>query len=603
MAGETLDTSSDVWSLGVVLFRLLTGRSPYGAGALARAADPGERATLTPPSASAALRAAPDAAAPAAASWPIRARELRGDLDVILGRALEPDRARRYRTVAELEDDLRRYLDGRPVLARPDALGYRLSKFVRKHRIVVSATAAGALSLAAGAAVAVWQAHRARRERDAADHARRRSEALVDFMLGDLQEKLEPSHRLDVVADLAHAVAESLDGIPAAERTSVAIAQRARVLMHLADTLQLQGHPTRAAAELRRAIELLTQLVSQSAALPEIAIQLGQARNQLVRSLGDGGDLRGAAEAARAAVRGWRSLLEARPEEPEARVGLADALNEAGRLLLFSGSTLEARQGHLEAIALLDSLPPAVLSRRDVAIKLYNAHQYAGRGNEFAGELEGAIDQYTIGIEQASAYSAANPHDILARHQITTVTNDLGRTLRKMGRLPDATAAFGRALVITEEVVERDPGNNHLHCDLAACHGYLGRVHEMAGELEAALDEFRAQIAIFDRLVAIDPENGSWNGFHAGALTSEGRALMGLGRLDEAAVRHRRALAMRERALEAGRPRRHGWSRGGRESARARPRRGARGPRRCRAVRVDAGRGAPQRRRSVAPTS
>jgi non-specific serine/threonine protein kinase/serine/threonine-protein kinase len=549
VAGEALDTASDVWSLGVVLFRLLTGRSPYGAGTLARAADATERATIAPPSASTVLRGAPDGDASAAAAWPIRARELRGDLDVILGRALEPDRARRYRTAAELQDDLRRYLDGRPVLARADALGYRVGKFVRRHRIGVSATVAGALALAAGAGVAMWQAHRARRERDAADRARQRSDGLVDFMLGDLQQKLEPSHRLDVVADLARAVAESLDAIPDAERTSVAIAQRARVLVQLADTLQLQGHPQRAAAELRRAIELLTTLAAESAAPPEIAIRLGLARTLLARNLADGGDPRGAAEEARAAVRDWRSLLEARPDDPEARVGLADALNEAGRLSLISRNAREVLQCHLEAIALLESVPPAVLARREVARLLYHAHQYAGRGHEFAGELEAAIDQYTVGIDQASAYAAANPDDVLARHQITTVTNDLGRTLRKMGRLTDATAVMERALAITQEVVERDPGNNHFLSDLAACRAYLGRTHEMAGDLQIALDEFRAEVAIKERLVAIDPENGSWSSYLAFGLTSEGRALMGLGRPEEAAARHQRALALRERAL------------------------------------------------------
>ena len=369
-------------------------------------------------------------------------------------------------------------------------------------------------------------------------------------MLGDLQEKLEPSNRLDVVADLARAVAESLDTVPAAERTSVSLAQRARVLTQLANTLNLQGHPKQAEAELRSAIELLTQLVTESSAPPEIATRLAAARTLLVRLLADGGHSRDAAAAARAAVRGWRSLVAARPQDAEARVGLVGALNEAGRALLVSEDVLEARSGHLEAIALLETLPPEVLSRREVAMQRYAAHEYAGRSYEFAGEFEAAVEQYRIAIEQASAHSAASPTDLAGRYEIGSITNDLGRALRKMGRLAEATAAFERALAITEEVAQRDPGNRYVRSDLAACHGFLGRVHEVGGNLQAALAEFRADVAINEQLLAIEPENGSWNGFFAGALTKEGRVLMGLGRLEEAAERHRRALAVRQRTLE-----------------------------------------------------
>ena len=549
LAAEPTTTATDVWGLGALAFELLAHEPP---SSRRRGLDAAEAAVaysrdfdLTPRLSTRALEVG--GATAAALRW---ARRLRGDLDTIVGKALAREPERRYPSAEAFADDLRRHLDGRPVLARADALGYRVGKFVRRHRIVVSASAAGALSLAAGATVALWQAHRARRERDGAERARQRSESLVDFMLGDLQERLEPSNRLDVVADLARAVEESLDAIPDAERTSVSIAQRARVLMQLANTLNLQGHPKQAEAELRRAIELLTRLVSESPAPPEIATRLASARTLLVRLLADGGHSRDAADAARAAVRGWRSLVAARPEDPEARVGLVGALNEAGRALLVSEDALEARQGHLEAIELLETLPAHVLARREVAMQRYNAHEYAGRSFEFAGDFEAAIEQYGVGIEQASAYSAANPTDVAARYEIGTITNDLGRTLRKMGRLAEAIAAFERALAITEEVAERDPGNHYFRSDLAACHGFLGRVHEVGGNLDAALDEFRADVAINEQLVAIEPENGSWNGFYAGALTKEGRVLMELGRLEEAAARHQQALALRQRALE-----------------------------------------------------
>ena len=139
----------------------------------------------------------------------------------------------------------------------------------------------------------------------------------------------------------------------------------------------------------------------------------------------------------------------------------------------------------------------------------------------------------------------------MARHQVSVVSNDWGRALRRSGRLDEASAAFARALALTEEVIERDPSNPFYVADLAACHAFLGRVHEMRSSFEAALREFRADVDINTRLVEAEPENGSWRGFLADALTNEGRVLMELGRLDDALARHQSALEQRRRALDS----------------------------------------------------
>jgi non-specific serine/threonine protein kinase/serine/threonine-protein kinase len=483
---------------------------------------------------------------PEARRWVAR---LRGDLDTIVGKALAVDPARRYPSADALADDLRRHLEGRPVKARPDSVGYRFGKFVRRHRLGAAAALFVALSLVAGTTVATWQAHEARRERDIAERARGRNERLIDFMLGDLQEKLEPSNRLDVVAGLEGAVLKSLDAIPTAERTAVDAAQRARVLRQLASTLQFQGNPKAAEQRLRQAISLLSPLARGAAPPPEVGYRLAEARTELVRMLSDEGDAVAATEAAHVAIREWRTLLAVNPGDPERKVGLAHALNEGGRVFLVAGHNDDARRSHLEAITLFDSLPPTVRDSRDVAIDRFNARLYAGRTLESTGELAAAAEQLRIAIAQATALSAANPKDIYARHQVSIVTNDMGRVLRKTGRLAEARDAFTKALAITEEVVARDPGNLFFRSDLSACHSFLGRVHEMEGDLEAALTEFHADAAINEELTAKQPDNGSWRGFLGDALTNEGRALMGLHRLPEALAIHQRALALRESAL------------------------------------------------------
>ena len=150
IAGGPVTTASDVYSLAVLLYTLLTGTSPY-AGASGFAYDP-ERviATYEPPLAS----AAPGVDAR-------NARLLRGDLDNILRKALEKDAGRRYATVDEFAADLRSYLERRPVRARPASLLYRTRKFVARHRVGVAAALVTAVAVAGGAAATLWYAHRA----------------------------------------------------------------------------------------------------------------------------------------------------------------------------------------------------------------------------------------------------------------------------------------------------------------------------------------------------------------------------------------------------------------------------------------------------------
>ncbi|RZL40719.1 MAG: serine/threonine protein kinase [Rubrivivax sp.] len=163
--GEPLGTASDVYSLGVLAFELLAEVRPYR---LSR----GTTAELE-----AAIRQAEPPRASDVAAQPALKQALRGDLDAILARALKKDVAERYPSVDAFAADLQRHLRGEPVLARPDSAGYRLAKFVGRHRLAVGMGAALTLSVLAGSALSVWQAQVAReQERRATSEVRRQTE-------------------------------------------------------------------------------------------------------------------------------------------------------------------------------------------------------------------------------------------------------------------------------------------------------------------------------------------------------------------------------------------------------------------------------------------
>jgi serine/threonine-protein kinase len=171
--GEPATTATDVWALGVILHELLSGVRPYRGSY--KSSGEIERAIL---------EAAPSRPSTHAVEQSLR-RRLRGDLDAIVLKALRARPEDRYPSAEALASDVRRHLEGLPVIARGETATYLLRSFVRRYRLAVAASALGLAVVLAGLAGTLWQAHRARQEA-------RKAEQVQDFLLGLLQ-SFDPS--------------------------------------------------------------------------------------------------------------------------------------------------------------------------------------------------------------------------------------------------------------------------------------------------------------------------------------------------------------------------------------------------------------------------
>lgn len=280
--GEIVLVASDVYSLGVILYELLTGVLPYRI----TTESPLEIAkiinSVEPPKPSDAVSEQRTGDEKVNTQFQIKYPNLKGDLDTIILKALQKEPSRRYGSVEQLANDISLYLKGKPISARPDTFTYRIGKFIKRNQILVAATSLILLAIFSGTGIAVWQAVKAEKQRDLAEKHFNSVQELADkvvFRYHDEVAKLPGSTALreELVGDAL----KYLDALSADEIADDSVMLKAaKAYRKIAD---VQGHPTDAnlgkasdaIVSLQKSIDIFEKLAAGSPDNYEVKRELG----------------------------------------------------------------------------------------------------------------------------------------------------------------------------------------------------------------------------------------------------------------------------------------------------------------------------------------
>ena len=492
--GKEITTSSDVYSLGVVLYELLTGQRPYRL-------DTGSPEEIT----GAVVGQRPER--------PSTKARLHRDLDDIVLTALRKEPERRYASAEQLGEDIRRHLEGLPVQASPDSFGYRAGKFVRRHRAGVAASVLVAASLVGGLGLSLWQMRAAQRERSRAQgHLAQVRKLATSFLF---------EHH-DAIKDLA--------GSTPARKLLVE-----RGVAYLDLLSKEAGGDTAFARELAEAYQKLGSLQG---------------------GMGNEGSL-GATEMALESYRksfALREALAAKKEaNPKDRNALAQGHLAMGQLVLKLGRKSETLAHFRKATAIREALVAENPADGDMKNDLGIAYHFLSTGLYEIGDAPGRIEALRKEAGIFAEAASLKPADKKLRRNLALAYQYLGSALSTQTArrsavydLPAAAEALEKARPIQEALCAEDPGNATYKKDLSSTYSELGHLLHLMGSNEKSVESYRDCLRIREALAAADPNDITVRRLLTAAQTRLGFALTTVGAHAEAVDHGRNAVLRAE---------------------------------------------------------
>jgi serine/threonine protein kinase len=571
-----VDTRADIYSLGVLLYELLTGTTPLERQRFKEAAWDEIRRMIReeePPRPS--MRLSSIDTLPSLATFrhtePAKLKKLvRGELDWIVMKALEKDRTRRYETASGFARDIQRYLDDEVVEARPPSTGYRIGKFVRRHRGQVIGAGLVMLALLAGIAGTTWGLFReARAKTRLAASLDRETKANADLSTANFKVQARYDLAVDAVKTFHTGVSEDfllkeekfkdlrnrllksasdfygkLSALLGEETDRASRRALAQSNFELAELTGRVGRKEDALAAHRAVLVAREALAAELGAETGVKAEVGRS----LTALGSLLDATGNTDQALVAYRRSESLLASLAgSELAARAALAACRSQTGLLLSRRGKTDEALAAYRQARADQEVLAAAPGSandvRRDLADTVFRIGTllwYASR----AGRLSDAEAECRTALAIRQKLVDDNPAVTEFRSSLAQSHFGLGSALIFTGRLSEAEAEYGTALAIRQKLADDNPAVAQFDMDLAATHHNLGILLPARGKSSEAEAGLRMAIAIAQRLANDNPAVTDYRSLLTTGHGYLGVLLLQMGKPTEAEAECRTALAI-----------------------------------------------------------
>jgi serine/threonine protein kinase/tetratricopeptide (TPR) repeat protein len=477
--GETITTSSDVYSLGVILYRLLTGHPPYQLDTtspmeIVRAitefqpsrpstvidrigeftGDDGRTVQLSPEAVSKVRDGRPSA---------LR-RRLTGDVDNIILKALRKEPARRYSSVEQFADDIRRYLDGLPVLARADTIFYRTGKFVRRNKVPVGATALVLLSLVGGILLTLHQARIAQAERARAERRFNDVRKLAHDLIFDVHDSIQylagatPARKLIVEDALSY-----LDSL--AQESSGDLALQDELATAYEKVGDAQGNSGQsnlgdtagALTSYRKALDIRESVLAANPHDVQALAGIARAYSRMGTILESMGKFDESAKYLSRNLELRKQLIAIAPDNEKAQAGLADAYDSLGDIHGELGRWDEDVADHRASVEIYNSLASAHPDQTNYPRNAALEHKKMGGALEASGKLVEALQEYQYALKVDEDARSKHPEDATAIRDTGIDYSSVGDVLFKTGNYKEALERYRQALEIDQHLANSDP--------------------------------------------------------------------------------------------------------------------------------------------------
>jgi non-specific serine/threonine protein kinase/serine/threonine-protein kinase len=542
LRGESVTTATDIYSLGVILYELLSGHRPFE-NKEANLKEIYQAVIDTDPPLPSTIMSTRSKSLDKISSAPsgmkfsenslssnktkendflntqpqtlsIKPQFLRGDLDNIVLKALKKEPERRYSSAENFSEDIKRHLDGLPVSARPDTFSYRTEKFIKRNSFSVAAGTLILLAITGGVVATLWQARVAQAERVKAESRFNDVRKLANSFLFEFSPLIEnlpgstPARKL-----LVERALEYLDNL--SQEMDDDFELRRELAKAYEKVGDVQGNPynpnlgdIKGALESYEKARLIRQQLSDKE--PENSVMRGDLANNL-KLIGEihsnGGDYDKAVGFYDQALVLQEKLIEQNPNDFASRAKLAELLRARGLIPFFEGDNKKAIEYYVRAKAINEQLHNEQPENPKIAEHYAYNFVAIGEAQGWDSDFEGASKNLQTGLDMLIRLGEKYPNDFAIQRSLMLAHNKKAENYQDLKDFEKSVALFSRGVEIAQISAKADPQNLQAKRDVAMGNKKLAQALDDAGKSRESLEKLTLALNIFQEIAAADPNN------------------------------------------------------------------------------------------------